>query len=529
MPWLLIDSPSLATPVRTYFADRLVIGRASQVDLQILDNRISKRHARIVRNDGGFLQLEDLDSRNGTFFQEKRLNSAVQLKDGDQFRLGDTELTLDMNSEEVPGLGPNKRQLLTMRRQTVSTEFPRALFSDDENPQLMQDYNRLRLAWRLSNEIGLERPFSDQAEKILQILRKEFDADRAVLLLFAPNHTGPMTASFLVPVVACNSAGPTNPQKVHVPDAILSAALRGPSGIVTSDARSDERFSSSQSVVIQGIKSTLTVPLIARSGKLIGVLSMDSTQALATFHSKDLLILDTVGHQIATAVENVRLLEQSKQQLRVRQRLSRFLSPNLVEEVISGRVEISDEPDLRDVTIMFADLREFTRMIQNIPADQVVLTLREFYERCMNIIFEHNGTLDKFTGDGIMALFGAPISLDKPQQCALDAARKIQHEIKALNLERTALGRSPLGLGIGIASGPVVVGALGTEEIHTYSVIGPAANLAARLCSKASAGEILISETISEAIGGPEMDSKERMVGLKGYDKPVRAYSVPMD
>lgn len=528
MPVLVVDSPALPTRARVPFEKVMVIGRAPESDLQLLDGRISKRHTVIRPLGDGVYVVEDLGSRNGTLVNGKPIKAPTEIVNGDVVQVGDSRISFEVEEPSRPLPDPkNKRSTTTMtiRSKAVRHDFPPA--SQVSSPaQLAEDYDRLRLAWRLGMETGVDRPMADQARRILGMLLAEFDADRGIIMLF-PSHDTERVDPNLLQMLAVSVGEDVDADKpTRIPRALLRVVLQERRGVLAADARSDARFDTSSSMVMQGIRSTLCVPLVARGGTMMGVMALDSTRVVNAFHEKDLVVLETVGTGIATAVENTRLVESMREQAIVRDRLSRVLSPNLVEEVVAGHLKITDTGETRNVTILFTDVRGFTSLSQRYGPAEVLRMLNTYFARAVEIVFKHEGTLDKFMGDGLMALFGAPIAMADASLRAVEAATEIQRAVDIWNRERAGAGHEPFEIGIGVAAGPVVAGAMGTDKTMAYTVVGPAANLASRLCSVAAGGEVLVSDAIYRSIGDKVGWKQPRMVDLKGYSQPLPAWPV---
>ncbi|MBR57560.1 MAG: hypothetical protein CMH54_05820 [Myxococcales bacterium] len=526
MPSIILESPSLSSRTQTRFDTFLLVGRAPGVDLQILDTRVSKRHATIkLIGDGSFV-VEDLGSRNGTKINGVEISKVTEIQDGAIIEVGDSRLTFRDDTEISDQF--NRTSTVTITTERVLKGFPP---SKDVTTitQLKEDYDRLRLLWKISMESSFERPMKDQIFEILKMLLQEIDADRATLLLLPIEHRETNDPSHLELLVACDHKGQAYDKQTQVSETILGEALRTKRGVLVADARMDERFDASQSVVIQGIRSTLCAPMMSRTGTKIGVIALDSVSVTAAFHQKDLVVLETLASQVGTVIENIRLIEHARMQAIARERLSRFLSPNVVDEVVAGHVSIADSGEARNVTVLFTDVREFTALSQQFAPDEVLDSLNSYFALAVDIIFKHEGTLDKFLGDGLMALFGAPLPQKDATLRAVAAAQDIQRALVGWNEQRVKEGKEPLHVGVGIASGPVVAGAVGTPQTLSYTVVGPAANLAARLCSVAGAGEILVSTTVAQALPDNVPVERPRMLELKGYEKPVPAYAVHAD
>jgi adenylate cyclase len=524
MPTVIVESPALPAPGRVPFEQALSIGRCPNSDLQILDGRISKQHA-VLRSNGEQFLVEDLGSRNGTFLNGKRILVPSQLGNGDVVQVGDSRLTFEHHPvDESSARKRTSTTTMQIRKREVRHDFPPA--NQVGSPEMLsEDYDRLRLAWRLSLEIGFDRPLRDQADRIVDLLIQEFDADRGVLMLFPRGTADRSDPENLRPIGVVTRKGDPK-ESVRVPRTVLRAVLEQRKGVLAADARSDARFDTSKSVILQGIRSALCVPLTARSGNLVGVLALDATRVVNTFHEKDLIVLETVGVQIATAIENTLLVEQMREQAVARERLSRLLSPNLVEEVVSGQLKFTQAGEIRHVTILFTDMRGFTAMSQRFGPAEVLRLLNSYFGMAVNILFRHEGTLDKFMGDGMMALFGAPIHQPDAPIRAVRAATEIQAAVRDWNLELVKAGHEQIHIGIGIASGPVVAGAMGSTQTMSYTVVGPAVNLASRLCAVAGQGEILICSTIRGLVAEEVPVGAPRMVKLKGYADPVPAHPV---
>jgi adenylate cyclase len=148
----------------------------------------------------------------------------------------------------------------------------------------------------------------------------------------------------------------------------------------------------------------------------------------------------------------------------------------------------------REVTVLFCDMRDFTPLSERLPPEEVVLLLNEFYTLMIDTTFKHDGTLDEFLGDAVMAVFGAPILHQDHSIRAIRTALAMQAGIAPLNQARVAAGKDAIGVGIGVSTGEAVTGSVGNEDRMEYAVIGDSVTLAARLQAKAQAGQILISE-----------------------------------
>ncbi len=193
--------------------------------------------------------------------------------------------------------------------------------------------------------------------------------------------------------------------------------------MLSSDATMDSRFSAAHSVIMQGIRSTMTVPLFHRD-ELLGIMHLDSMIATNAFAEKDLQIFGGIASQAAVAIHNSQLAREIEQEAKTRAQFQRLLSPNLVDQVVQGKLQLEKGGALSEVTLLFSDIRGFTSMSESRAPQEIVRMLNEYFELMVDVIFKYQGTLDKFVGDEIIALFGAPVAMEnaevKAVQCALD-------------------------------------------------------------------------------------------------------------
>ncbi len=162
--------------------------------------------------------------------------------------------------------------------------------------------------------------------------------------------------------------------------------------------------------------------------------------------------------------------------------------------MIEGRLELDGQGTTRDVTILFSDIRGFTPMTADANAHDIVSLLNDYFELMVEVLFSHNGTLDKYVGDEIMALFGVPVEHDDAPAAAVRCAVEMQQVLAEFNQARCLGNLPPIEVGIGINTGLCAYGAIGSSKTLQYTVIGDAVNVASRLCALAKGGEVIISE-----------------------------------
>ncbi|CAN5925603.1 hypothetical protein BH11MYX4_BH11MYX4_62120 [soil metagenome] len=382
--------------------------------------------------------------------------------------------------------------------------------------QLRVDYERLRLTWELTRDIGLERDLDQLLHKILMSLFKFVNADRAVILLRENDGK-------LLPRAAHRRDGTDAP--IQVSSTILDHVMTERAAVLTHDASMDFASSKGKSMILNRISSAIVVPLLHEK-QVLGALWLDS-ESLAQFQQKDLELVTTVGNQAAMFIENNLLAKKVEQEIMTRERFSRLLSPNVAEQVISGKLEVKKGGVyVPECTVFNSDIRGFTRMSEGATAGVINELLNDYFELMVETIFKYEGTLDKFMGDGIMAFWGAPaVHADdavRSVQCALDQ----MEALGKFNRKRVEGGHPPLAVGMGLHTGPLVAGYVGSSKAMSYTVIGDTANTSARLCGIALAGQVIVSEyTLAQL--GPRFEVEELPPAhLKGKEKPLRIFNI---
>lgn len=232
------------------------------------------------------------------------------------------------------------------------------------------------------------------------------------------------------------------------------------------------------------------------------------------------------SHAQLTINERKKAALKMERDAATRERFRRLFSPDLAEMVVDGRLAVRQGGENRDVTVMFVDIRDFTALSRQVQADDMLQMLNEYYEILVEIVFRHEGTVDKFMGDGMMVLWGAPVTHDDDAQRAVRAAMEIQQSISEFNKRRSDRMTLPIRSGIGINTGPVVAGYIGSSRTMSYSVIGDSVNSASRLCSAAMPGEIVISEHTWKLVKGIAPVVQREPVVAKGQIEPITAFSI---
>ena len=206
-------------------------------------------------------------------------------------------------------------------------------------------------------------------------------------------------------------------------------------------------------------------------------------------------------------------------------RLKRFFSPQLAEAILTGGAEDPLKSHRRDITVVFLDLRGFTAFAETSEPEEVMAVLREYHAAMGTLIVEHEGTLERFTGDGMMIFFNDPVVVENPSERAVRMAVAMRERVAELAKRWRKLGHD-LDFGVGIAQGYATIGAIGFEGRWDYGAIGNVTNLAARLCAEAKPGQVLIAQRVYAAVEDLVEATLTGELALKGFSRPIPTYEV---
>ena len=499
------------------------LGRHPDNSIQVLDRIVSKEHARISLAPSGRWVVRDAGSLNGTLVNGERINEAA-LENGDRIQLGNTTFEFAEDNPQAAQQAANRSRVTMMPGQVQSEVrnridaskrfLPVAEITDVET--LRADYEKLRVAHELSQKLALDTDLDHLLQQIVDETFQIIRADRAVILLYDPD-TDALDPAYV--------RQKRVDEEIKLSNTILDEVKRNKAAVLSSDAMVDERFKAAKSIIMQGIRSTMCVPLLV-GDQLVGAFHVDSMLATGAFTDKDLLLFSGIATQTAVAIQNFRLAKKIEHEAATRAEFQRLLSPNLVEEIISGALTLDQAGARREVTMLFADIRGFTSMSERHTPEEMVETLNNYFEFMVDVLFKHGGTLDKYVGDEIIGLFGAPVGLaDAPLRavrCALDMLRALEE----FNRTRASEGKDEIRIGIGINSGPVIAGAIGSRRTLQYTVIGDAVNIAARLCSVAKADETIISPSTMSQCAQHLIAEQREPVRVKGKAEPIQIWNV---
>ena len=515
--------------------DLTTVGRQPTNTLQIVDRLVSKEHAIISRRPHtDTYVLRDLDSRNGTYCNDVLVDRAHVLANADLVRIGSTSWryvpppqvkpSAPKQVEPEPAAEPEDEPAAsvhaTMQLDLLRDFAPVELVADERT--LRMDYEKLRLSYTLSGDLHGQRDIDHILARILQRIFEWLPVDRGVIMLVDESRPGEVSDKLVNMAVHVRKGvgEEESRKKVRIPSSILRQAVGKREAVLSTDARMDARFGHAHSVVLQGIRSSMTVPLVANQ-RVIGVLHVDSLISTGLFTEKDLSVLGAVARQAAISVDNVLMQQRIKRETSARESLSRMLSPNLVDQIVAGDLAVEKGGTLRKATVLFADVRGFTNLTERTPPNEMVAMMNEYFDRITTVIFEHNGTLDKYIGDAVMALWGAPLTHDNDEVEAVRAAIGMQQSVNEFNKIRMSEGKEPIGVGIGIATGQLIAGYMGSSQTLSYTVLGRSVNLSARLCGMAEPGEVLLAPTTYDFVREWVLAEEMAPIQLKGISKPV--------
>ncbi len=331
------------------------------------------------------------------------------------------------------------------------------------------------------------------------------------------------------------AGGPESPERLassgddgeswSVPRSIARKAVEERVAVLIENAPADQRFSSG-SGVLPRVKSALCTPLLGGLGTVLGLIYLDNLGSTHSFSGEDLEFLAAFAGIAAVAIENSQLIERVRREAVVLSNFQRYFAPALAQQIAAQEGAIEPGGVKRRVVVLFSDIRGFTALSEQMRPDEIASLLTEYFSEMVEIVFEHGGTLDKFIGDAVMALWGAPVSRPGDADRATRAAIAMQQRIDRLNAEWSRRGRRTIAVGIGINVGEVFAGNIGSGRRLDYTVIGDSVNTAARLCAEAGPGEILVSEALYRQLAAPPPVHTLTPLPLRGKAQAVQVYSV---
>lgn len=512
-----VDGRRVVVPLES---DELTIGRDPSNDVVIGQPHVSRWHAKVYRTSGGW-SVMDLESKCGIQINDKKTADGA-LADGDCIFIEDICLTFMDEGGSVPPRSTASVVALTPAEADTGTVF-RPAVDFTELGSIESDVTRLQRLLKMVSETSrtlLESSDLDETfQSVLDIVFEALPAQRGCIMLWDEAEQ-----SLVARCVKNNSrAGDST---IHFSRTIAEKVYREKVSVMTTDAQHDDRFAAGDSVVKMGIRSAMAAPLW--HGDMVdGLIYIDTALRAEAFNQDDVDLLSALANHLAVAIEQSQLQEAVISQRLMRRRLERYHSPAVVERIAAGG-EGADQAlmaDEREATVLFADLVGFTDLCEGMNPRDVVKLLNHYFSELTEVVFRHEGTVDKFIGDCIMAVFGAPVATKDHARRAADAALEMRQALRQLN--EALPEATPLRFRVGIHSGKVVAGDIGSVRRADYTVLGATVNLAARLESTvALPDQIVISDTTKEALPGSYVTKFAGDRELKGISRRVACYEL---
>jgi len=522
------------------------IGRAPDNSVVLDDPRASRYHAHIKPAENGSYIIVDGAIING---QLRRSANKVfingepefehQLKTGDRITIGASTLrfeqpaeerTTDVRYDDKP-LGHT--QLLISASDVMSTVLRSKadevlpVARDKVLETLQRKANILSALYEMSKTLGSVFDLNAIFDKATDVIFRSTPADRVVALLAEPSASGDYEDVELNPVAvrARDSKLEAHARKLSIGRTITRKVMKDRVALLSQDAAADEQFAGVDSIVSQGVRSTICAPLVAET-RVHGALYADRLDPFAAFKPDDLELISAVAAQTAIAVENARAHERLAREEVARANYSRFLPEYVVKQMLENPESFKLGGVNQTITILFADIRGFTRISEHAQPERIVSLLNRYFSAMTDIIFAHGGTLDKYLGDGLMALFGAPTATPDDASNAINAAVAMQRRLLGINVELINEGLPEIGVGMGLHTGEVIVGYIGSERRSEYTAIGDTVNTSQRLESNARGGEILISDATAKAARSRYQLKPREPINVKNRTQPVVLWEV---
>jgi adenylate cyclase len=540
-----------------------VIGRAPSCDLIIAAALISRQHAH-VRVEGGHVFLRDAGSTHGTTFKGARLKTEQEIVPGDTFLVGPVEVTLEQDVKEDEVLsehhqlfeesatifrrldqleGPFLNPLISAEGKGGTQTAPEAAPSDAARLGAVverrsgQDRRRgdlgrpsgdrrsgrdrrggrvLRLLTEISKTLVTVQPIEQVLSRVVELVFEVLPAERAFLLL-RDAIDQPLSARVM------RHRDGSIPSHATISRTIVNMVMGDRVAMLAKDALYDTRHDASTSIQRMNIRSFMCAPLWNRN-EVIGVLYCDNPRS-KKFTSNDLEVFAALCNYAAVAIEQARLSARLLEETRRRERLQRYHSPGVVNRILQGQeADNAFVTQERDVSVMFCDIVGFTTMCQHAEPQTIGDMLNEFFGRMGEVIFEHDGTLDKFIGDAILAVFGAPFEQPDHATRAVAAALAMRRELTKVNAEHP---QRPIRMRIAINSGRALTGDIGSPKRREFTVLGDVVNTAARIeSSVAQPDQIVISQHTRLLVGDGFKVNSLGGFTLRGRDAEIEVFEV---
>jgi len=377
----------------------------------------------------------------------------------------------------------------------------------------MRDHLLYELARDLSSSLELEEVLRKVIDRVITLMQ----ASRGFIVLVDPI-TGTMSV-----VMSRGEADPERASLFLGSRTVIEQVMKSGQAVVATDATLDDRFKGQQSVILQNLRSIIAVPLVTKD-KVIGAVYVDNPFRASIFEEKDKEFLQAISDLAAIAIDNARQYERSEF-------LRSLFELHVNKQVTDYVLERSDRNtkflpgERRQVTMLNSDIADFSTLSQTMGAEELVRFLNVYFSRMIEVVLEHGGNIDKFQGDGMLVVFGAPNPMTDHAQRALAAALAMIREVDRLNLELLASGLPPISVGIGLDTGEVVAGHVGSERRLEFTLIGVPVNNSSYL-SKVRPAKVLMSETTRSSLpDGIEVIAYESLQ-LKGSSSKQPIYEL---
>jgi adenylate cyclase len=499
----------------------VLLGRSPENHICILHESVSRLHAQIEVAEGR-ATLVDRKSTRGTFVNGQRV-SRYDLRGGEVIHLGEVACTFAMDgatpAAPIPPtvidlggtvLSGAAAPLLT---RGIDGRATLAQVSDVRRGGRLTAEQKLRTLLQVSQILSGPEPIDALLTKILDLVFQILGVNRAVLLL-ADEATGE-----LVPRVA-RPEGDLH----RYSRSVVQYARDHNAAALFSDAARDERLQAAQSVLLMSLQSAMAAPLRARD-RLLGVLYLDSTTTGNAYLEDDLDLVAAFASQAAIALENAQLYRKIEQAAVLRSRFERFFPPATAREIAASGEPLATVDT--EVTALFADITGYTAMVSEMAPREVVALLNEYFAEVSAVVLRHEGVIEKYIGDALLAVWGAPRPRPDDAQRALRCAVEMLRALIPFNERRASRGLPPLQIHIGVNTGPVAAGNIGSEDYLQYATIGDTTNVTSRICSAAGPDEILASEaTLRRAGPLPFPCEALAPVAVKGKHEPLRLHRI---